>query len=85
MNFAELSINTDRVFKAAFFAPSSLRASFKGIRRFVALNSMLYKCFYTNKLYILTYILAMHTKSQYRMMLIVACSINANENVLPLA
>jgi hypothetical protein len=83
MNFAELSINTDRVFKAAFFAPSSLRAVLKGIMRFVTLDSILYNAFIL--IYILTYILAIYTKSQYRIMLIVASSINANKNVLLLA
>ena len=42
MNFAELSINTNGVFEAAFFAPSSLRAGFRSVRRFIALDGMLY-------------------------------------------
>jgi MuDR family transposase len=42
MNFAELSINTNGVFEAAFFAPGSLRAGFRSVRRFIALDGMLY-------------------------------------------
>ena len=64
-NFAALQ-ELNRIFKAVFFAPASLRHSIKFLRPFKAIDGT-------------------YTKSKYRMILLVACGIDANDHVVLLA